>query len=313
MNEVLRTDMERTFPRTVEITQCPLCKSGSNSHVFFETHSGESGEDQYLICEDCSLVFQSPRLSQEDLNSFYSSQYRVLVQGSEEPIDKDLRIQHARALNLLRFVKAKIPSVSYCLDIGSSTGILLKKFKQAYGCEILGVEPGDSYREYSNNLGIRSVESMEDIEPTLGRSFDLIVMAHTLEHLPDPIRYLEELKARWLTPDRYILIEVPNLYGHDALELAHLTAFTPKTLKNTLRKAGFEIVKVRTHGKPRSLIIPLYITALAQGASKQNQIPVFHGGSQGVKFRRWIGQFWNRFATKFLTRWAWLPWPEVEI
>jgi SAM-dependent methyltransferase len=305
--------METIFPRTVEITQCPLCGSDPASHAYFETHFGESGEDQYLICEDCSLVFQSPRLSQEDLNAFYSSQYRVLVQGSTEPIEKDLRIQHARALNLLRFVRAKIQSVSNCLDIGSSTGILLKKIKEAYGCEILGVEPGDAYRKYSKTLGVTAVESLEEIEPTLERSFSLIVMAHTLEHLPDPILYLEDLKARWLTPRGYILFEVPNLYGHDALELAHLTAFTPKTLKSTLKRVGLEVVKLQTHGRPRSLIIPLYITALARGVNNGNQTLVFHGGSQGVKFRRWIGQFWNRFATKFLTRWAWLPWPEVEI
>lgn len=304
--------MDIAFPRTVEITQCPLCGSDPSLHVFFESNSGEAGEDQYLLCKRCGLVFQSPRLSEEDLTSFYSSQYRLHVQGSVEPIDKDLRIQHARAHLLLRFAQVKISKVSHCLDIGSSTGILLKQFKEAYECDVFGVEPGDAYREYSQKLSIPAVESLEELDPELRGSFDLITMAHTLEHLPDPVSYLRDLRKQWLTSTGFLLVEVPNLYGHQALELAHLTAFTPETLRRTLRKAGFRIMQVRTHGKPRSLLIPLYITAIATVANEEDLDYRVISHSRGVQLRRKLGMFWNRLATRYATRWAWLPWPEVE-
>ena len=303
--------MVSPYPRTVEITQCLLCGSHSAMHTHFESHYGETGLDRYLLCEKCGLVFQSPRLSQEDLNAFYASQYRSLVQGSEEPIEKDLKIQRARAQHLLDFVHREIPKVTHCLDIGSSTGVLLKKFKEAYGCEVLGVEPGDAYRAFSQNLGISAVESLEALDNAWQGTFDLIIMAHTLEHLADPVSTLRELRERWLSPTGNILVEVPNLFGHQALELAHLTAFSARTLKGILQQAGFRPLQIRTHGKPRSLLIPLYLTALAEGVDSTVD-PFIRYSSKGVRLKRKLGFFWNKVATRYTTRWAWLPWPEVE-
>jgi 2-polyprenyl-3-methyl-5-hydroxy-6-metoxy-1,4-benzoquinol methylase len=304
--------MPTDYSRTVEITQCFLCGSDSTMHTHFESVLGEAGEDRYLICKRCGLVFQSPRLSQEDLDAFYASQYRSFVQGSEEPIEKDLKIQHARAQHLLDFTNGKVPRVSTCLDIGSSTGILLKKLKEAYHCEVMGIEPGNAYRTFSRKLGVPATESLEALEQEWQGTFDLITMAHTLEHFPDPVSILKALIERWLSPQGYLLVEVPNLYGHQTLELAHLTAFTSTTLKRVLQKAGFRILEVRTHGKPRSLLIPLYLTALAVADEEENSNHTIHFSSRGVMLRRKLGMFWNRVATKYATRWAWLPWPDLE-
>jgi SAM-dependent methyltransferase len=304
--------MTQGYLKTVEVTHCLLCGSDCTMHSHFETHHGDVGEDRYLICERCGLVFQSPRLSQEDLSAFYASQYRSFVQGSEEPIGKDLRIQNARAKNLLDFVDGRISGISSCLDIGSSTGILLKKFKEKYGCEVIGIEPGDAYRAFSLNLGIPAKDSLEALEKERENTFDLITMAHTLEHLADPVSDLRDLRVRWLSPNGYLLIEVPNLYGHQALELAHLTAFSGATLKRVLRQSGFSILCIRAHGKPRSLLIPLYLTALAQAGKDERLKQPIRSNTRGIRLRRKFGVFWNKFTTKVATRWAWLPWPDME-
>jgi hypothetical protein len=188
----------------------------------------------------------------------------------------------------------------------------LKKFKEAYECDVFGVEPGDAYREFSQELGIPAAGSLDELDPELGGSFDLITMAHTLEHLPDPVSYLRDLRKQWLTPSGYLLVEVPNLYGHQALELSHLTAFSAKTLRAVLRKAGFKVVQARTHGNPRSLLIPLYITAIAMVAGDAGLKQQITSNSRWIQLRRKLGMFWNRFVTRYATRWAWLPWPEVE-
>jgi 2-polyprenyl-3-methyl-5-hydroxy-6-metoxy-1,4-benzoquinol methylase len=304
--------MTQGYLRTAEVTHCLLCDSDCTMHTHFETQLSEAGEDRYMICERCGLVFQSPRLSQEDLNAFYASQYRSFVQGSEEPIEKDLRVQNARAKHLLDFVEGRISGISSCLDIGSSTGILLKKFKEKYGCEVLGIEPGDAYRAFSQNLGIPAKESLEALENEREGTFDLITMAHTLEHLTNPVSDLKDLRVRWLSPKGYLLIEVPNLYGHQALELAHLTAFSAATLKRVLQQAGFEALRIRTHGKPRSLLIPLYLTALAKAGKDESLKQPIRSNTRGIRLRRRLGMFWNKFTTRYATRWAWLPWPDME-
>jgi len=297
---------------TFEVTQCLLCGSDPGMHKHFETHLDEAGEVHYLLCERCGLVFQSPRFTEQELNEFYSVQYRLTVQGSAEPTEKDLRIQHARAKNLLDFLKGNTENISRCLDIGSSTGMLLKVLHAGYGCEVMGVEPGDAYREYGQREGIPAVGNLEQLDTAFEKSFDLITMAHTLEHLPEPLSYLQNLKQNWLNDSGYVLIEVPNLLGHTSFELAHLTAYTKQTLRAMLHQAGLEVIKIRAHGAPRSLLIPLYITALAVVRGPSSDSYVFQGRPGWIRVRRKIGMWWNRFATRFLTRWAWLPWPEMD-
>jgi 2-polyprenyl-3-methyl-5-hydroxy-6-metoxy-1,4-benzoquinol methylase len=297
---------------TFEVTQCLLCGSDPGMHKHFETHLDEAGEVHYLLCERCGLVFQSPRFTEQELNEFYSVQYRLTVQGSAEPTEKDLRIQHARAKNLLDFLKGNTENISRCLDIGSSTGMLLKVLHAGYGCEVMGVEPGDAYREYGQREGIPAVGNLEQLDTAFEKSFDLITMAHTLEHLPEPLSYLKNLKQNWLNDSGYVLIEVPNLLGHTSFELAHLTAYTKQTLRAMLHQAGLEVIKIRAHGAPRSLLIPLYITALAVVRGPSSDSYVFQGRPGWIRVRRKIGMWWNRFATRFLTRWAWLPWPEMD-
>ncbi len=94
--------------------------------------------------------------------------------------------------------------------------------------------------------------------------FDLISLAHVLEHIANPVQYLAGLRQNWLTEEGSLLVEVPNLYCHDSFEVAHLVAYSPHSLTQTLQQAGFEIVVFVQHGRPRSSILPLYLTVLAR-------------------------------------------------
>ena len=72
----------------------------------------------YQVCARCGLVFQSPRMSKQELAAFYSRGYRTLVQGTEEITDKDLRIQAGRARHLVDVLKRNRISPQTHLDIG---------------------------------------------------------------------------------------------------------------------------------------------------------------------------------------------------
>jgi SAM-dependent methyltransferase len=297
--------------KRIEVERCLLCGSDRSWHTCFETNRHEDQEDRYLLCRRCGLVFQSPRLSEQDLNAFYDAQYRLFVQASEGPTEKDRRIQLGRARHQVDFTVKHLKKISCCLDIGSSTGTLLKAFREKYGCEVMGIEPGDAYREHSLSQNIPAVKGIEDLGDGFRRAFDLICMSHVLEHLPDPVRYLSDLRHEWLQPGGHLLLEVPNLYGHHCLELAHLTAFSRKTLRDTLAQSGFKILKSITHGRPRSLIIPLYITVLAEEEAGMRERPI-RWRAGGVKLQRKLGGLRRNLATRFLPKWAWLPWPELE-
>lgn len=294
----------------IVVENCPLC--GGNDHEPFETVEDAGNSLMYQMCRTCGLVFQSPHADEAELESFYGSGYRLAVQGSEEPTDKDLRIQAGRARHLMKFVRQHVPAVSRHLDLGSSSGALLRSFKSSYGCESVGIEPGEIYRTKSHKLGINVFAELSHMEMSDQDPFDLVSIIHVLEHIPDPVKYLTDLKKRWMTPDSYLLIEVPNLFGHHSMELAHLVAFSSRTLRQTLNMAGFNLLKLFSHGRPRSPYLKLYLTALAsiRQDGKYQRVGKYH--SRGVRWRRTVGLRILNYLTERLPGLTWLPLPEKE-
>ncbi|MEJ2552033.1 MAG: class I SAM-dependent methyltransferase [Anaerolineales bacterium] len=295
-----------------DVVHCSLCRSGQEMHSVFAQLEDAGERLHYQICDRCGLVFQSPRMNQSALSRFYMEQYRKTVQDSEGPTDKDLRVQAGRARALSQFVHRDAAEIRRHLDIGSSAGALLARFRSDYSCESVGIEPGEAYRAYAAKRKLRMYPDLETLERQDEAAFDLVSMSHVLEHLPDPLAYLIHLRRRWIAPDGWVLIEVPNLYGHQAFELAHLYAYTAATLREVLRQAGFEVLRLRAHGRPRSRLIPLYLTALARPRSGDSAPGRIRSDSSGVRTRRRLAMLWRRMATKYFARWAWLPWPALE-
>jgi SAM-dependent methyltransferase len=294
------------------VRDCALCGSIAENHINFETIIDRGITLEYSMCTDCGLIFQSPRMDQASLNRFYLDQYRKIVQDSEGPTDKDLCVQAGRSRALLQFVRGEVGTIRRHLDIGCSAGSLLLRFHATFDCESVGIEPGDAYRQYTSKHDLHVYRDLESLESQGESPFDLVSMSHVLEHLPNPLEYLNHLRERWITPEGWILIEVPNLFGHQSFELAHLYAYTSTTLKAMLNQTGFEVKRIRSHGRPRSLLIPLYLTALARVRPSGSPPRRIRSSSSTVRLRRRLGIGWRCMATRFLSRWAWLPWPEIE-
>lgn len=286
------------------VQTCPLCKR--TSFAPFRSITDHGYDLNYVLCKTCGLVLQSPRMDEDELGKFYASAYRLHQQATEDPIEKDLLMQQARANYTLALVKDDFTVVHRHLDIGSSSGALLRAFKAKYQCAGIGIEPGAAYREYSRSKGNKVYTSLEAMSQVEEERFDLISMMHVLEHLPDPISSLHDLRANLLTPDGHLLLEVPNLFEHASFELAHLYAFTTQTLREVLRQAGFDLIWLRSHGSFRSPILKLYITALATPSEAAPGPRTFYiPGPYGVSFFRRLGEAKRNFFTRHWPDWTW--------
>jgi SAM-dependent methyltransferase len=115
-----------------------------------------------------------------------------------------------------------------------------------------------------------SIESAELPE----RAFDLVHMSHVLEHLIDPVAAL--VRVRSLLSSRGVLaIEVPNelanlyvalrgRFGSPppyAVPSTHVSFFTPPTLRRTLERSGFRVVRLSTM---RDLTDPRWVRRAAK-------------------------------------------------
>ena len=294
----------------VVVVACPLC--GGSRHAFFEEYEDAGRMIHYRLCEICGFVFQSPRMGDEELAEFYITGYRQTVQGSEAPTEKDLRVQVGRARHLRAFCNSRLRTVSRHLDIGSSSGALLREMARAYDCTGTGIEPGEAYRKISRGQGLEVYRGLEELGEGQRRSFDLVSIIHVLEHLPDPVVYLRGLRETWIAPGGRLLVEAPNLFGHRSAELAHLSIFSPRTLRQTLEQAGFGVLKLRTHGRPRSPVLRLYVTALAHSAPGDGRPGRPRFSSAGVRRRRRWALWWLETLTRKLPNWTWKELPPMD-
>jgi 2-polyprenyl-3-methyl-5-hydroxy-6-metoxy-1,4-benzoquinol methylase len=294
------------MPVNVEV--CPLC--GSSESELFDRRVVQAELVTNRLCKFCGLVFQSPRMSTDELESFYQKEYRKVYQGSEGPNTKDVEVQRGRAAALASFAgKDLTPGVRH-LDIGSSAGVLLLGFQKQFQTAPVGIEPGTAYREFAQSKGLTVYESVEQLRASQELPFQLVSLAHVLEHIPDPVAYLISLREDLLAQDGLLLLETPNLYAHDSFEIAHLFAFSSHTLTQTLWKAGFRVIRSRQHGQPRSQLLPLYITMLARsltdGALAGERLPK---PEVNVSLKRNLGMLRRRVLQKFFPHRAWLPLP----
>jgi len=287
---------------------CFLC--GSNHQTPFARVESFGFPLVYYQCDRCGLIFQSEKENQASDLEFYESTYREIYQASEEPTAKDLWVQEQRAAHLINLLRSQ--NMANCirvLDIGASAGVLLNNFRKTTDCDVVGVEPGDAYRAYAEQNGLQMFPSLDALIESTPERFDLVSLIHVLEHLPDPVGTLQTIRKELLVDDGILLLEVPNFYAHDSYELAHLACYTPHTLREVVRQAGFEVISLQCHGVPRSSLLNLYLTLLARPLQDNSQKPLVQPG-KNVRFKRQIGFLYRRLVQKVFPRQAWLPLPD---
>ena len=139
--------------------------------------------------------------------------------------------------------------------------------------------------------------SVDDLIASKPERFDLVSMSHVLEHLPDPVGMLRLIREKLLTDNGLLLLEVPNFYAHDSYELAHLACYTPHTLTEALRLAGFKVVQLERHGIPRSDLLNLYLTVLARPALPPSD-PDSARPEKNVRQKRNIAMLYRRIVQR---------------
>lgn len=148
-------------------------------------------------------------------------------------------------------LRGKTPGLnfrSHILDFGCGNGYLLNTLRQFGFRNLTGADAFiDSDIIYPNDVKIYR-RSLSELEPL----FDLIMLHHSFEHLPDPLESLMEIK-RLLADSGTCLIRIPLVnyawekYGVNWVQLdppRHLFLYTERSFRNLADMAGFTVEKV---------------------------------------------------------------------
>ena len=130
----------------------------------------------------------------------------------------------------------------HILDVGCGTGANLEMLGEFGDAE--GVDVSTDALSFCRQRGLDSVRLGEAEKlPYPDASFDIVMMISVLEHLDDDLAGLQEMR-RVLKPGGRALLFVPAfmfLWGVQDDVSHHRRRYRMRQLKETVRKAGFEI------------------------------------------------------------------------
>lgn len=131
------------------------------------------------------------------------------------------------------------------LDFGCGGGYLLNILPAQ---KKVGVDINPVARSQARSLGLSVYSMLDELPP---ERFSRIISSHALEHVPHPLIVLQSFKS-YLAPEGLILLLLPlddwrnksNRIYHDKDFDHHLYTWTPQTIGNLLKEAGFEIKNI---------------------------------------------------------------------
>lgn len=144
------------------------------------------------------------------------------------------------------------------LEVGAGDGSILHYLNEwNFGKNLYALEIAESgvalikERQLSN---LRDVQTFDGYHiPYPDNHFDLVILAHVLEHVEHERLLIRELKR----VARYIVIEVPRDYRYDVdrrikhfLDYGHINMYTPTLLRFLLKSEGLEIIADKTSLTP---------------------------------------------------------------
>ncbi len=254
---------------------CRICENATDNllHTAREMMFGTRDEFEYLECGSCGTVqiVEIPDLSRYYPNDYYSlsdensvglsSSYKSRL--AARVAGKYLATGHGsigRYLskkkdwivdNFPKFLREPILALTFeskILDFGCGNGKLLLTLDYFGFKDLTGVDAfiGQDI-VYPNGIKIYKRPLAQ-----IATNFDLVMLHHSFEHLPDPVASLSQIH-RILNPNKYCLIRIPLInyawerYGVDWVQLdppRHLFLYTEKSFRQLAESNGFAVEKV---------------------------------------------------------------------
>ena len=238
---------------------CPICTSNQASAKFpFRKY-------QVYACSNCGFQWLHPQPTAEELSKIYTNEYFL---GSEDFDTSEIvkKLKRATAEMYLEQLLVDMASphqnTSSLLEIGCGMGDFLLA-AQARGFQVSGLEVTDYLVEYANKrLGLPGVRKGYIESSNFEKaSFDIIAFFDVIEHVQDPIAYMENVKDL-LKESGKIYLVTPSLDSWSAkllgsrwmeYKVEHLSYFNRRSLAHLLEKTGFKKIKFHPNFKMLSL------------------------------------------------------------
>lgn len=199
------------------------------------------GVDQGLnLCQECGHaqldVIVNPNIVYDETYTHRGSISPIASQGNEFFVQFLKKIAGTRSFNL-------------AIDIGCNDGYLLSLMKD-HASELIGIDPIWKDKKTPIRDGIKFfgafVEEINTFD-LVGKRPDLIVSAHTFEHIENPKEQLEKL-VKEADEQALFLIEVPSFetlvknHRFDQIFHQHIQYYSRASFNRLIKELGCELI-----------------------------------------------------------------------
>ena len=245
----------RTCPNCASnsVSNTPVAKSArpAESMTFAEVKANFVGlrSDQiffsYYRCKECDLLYAPKYFSETQLAELYQEMPDNLMGEDKATVSKTQS-------GYVNWLSKKVSYIDNYLEIGPDIGLVAGEVQNRFKVQrLVMIEPNKSvHNDLKENLSNSRVEVYGYIsELESGDKFDLMAGIHVYDHLLDPVKDLVEMRAH-VADHANLLIVVHDEKSvlRKAMKskwppfcLQHPQLYNPSTLREILRKAGWEI------------------------------------------------------------------------
>lgn len=224
---------------------CPVCGSNGTRPVV------EFPELSYGRCTGCNLIYKVEQQGELGATGYEEDYFRFNRARYLERWEHRVRKCQRQLLACLEYA----PQAHDVLDIGCSAGYVLEAARRL-GLEPAGLDLSNFAVTLCRERGYRAEQGSLTDMPFADSSFDIITLKHTLEHVPDPMKALREVR-RVLRPGGVAFVMVPDAAYYKIILLPrrgrsfrpdrrgwqHHVYFYDKNLADACNRAGLTPLK----------------------------------------------------------------------
>jgi 2-polyprenyl-3-methyl-5-hydroxy-6-metoxy-1,4-benzoquinol methylase len=242
-----------------------LAQEGRDPYLSFVNDEFHKKRRSWWVCQECGFIYRSPTLDDKELSLLYESYEKDVFKDTDpdEYFDKIVSLPPESSENFQKseWLKSQIqiftPKLEKkdlrILDVGCGGGTLLKTLSQVMESNnTFGVELNPVYAKLAARRSGATIINTALKAGLWEEPFELIVTAKVLEHISDPLPFLQEI-TELMIPESLFFIEVPDVVDFENLKssdprffIPHLYYFSSASLSTLISKVGCQVVSCRT-------------------------------------------------------------------
>lgn len=278
MSTVQKDASRPDFPAAVatDTVPCPIC-GGTAFTPICRAKDYEyqlPGTFHVSECVGCKVIVQNPRPPFSEIMRYYTEVYEPFRAMGSSLVQR----VRDRVLNRprLKRYERRIGPEGRVIDIGCGIGTHIAELRRNSRWTVSGVEPAADAAQIGIDAGLDIVPRVLEEAGLPSDRYDMAIMNHVLEHLPEPHGTVAEV-WRILKPGGWFVGEIPtpgcierSLFGRywGGYHLPrHLTYFRAPQLERFLTDAGFTDIEITRAIKPSSWLLSTSNLLRDRGAS----------------------------------------------